>query len=311
MRERVVAVIAHFNGGMAAIPALEALLTQSQPIEGIVVVDDAGDPRKLAELETWLATRPAGPWHVILRKASNQGPAAAFRDGIKEAVRRGAQYAWLCDQDMRPTPDCLRHLVDGLRHLPEASASTPRRVNPATGVVYRQYRVSGTGLRRVPQERQPFRGICVFSGLLLRNPLASVALLPSDYHIDGDDFAFTWRLSTEQGPILYVPEALAQHECGIASRRRFLIKRVTVVLSPTWRLYYRTRNQWRFSREAMPSNMRAAIFFARTFLPVAAAHVLYKADRTAVVRNLWAGCRDARRGVRGRRPERTDADVHT
>lgn len=299
---KVVAVVAHFKGGQAAIPTLSALLEQ-RSLAGLVIVDDGAGGPEADDVERWLSARTDAPWHAFVRLPINGGPASAFAAGLEEAVRRGADLVWLSDQDMRPLPGCLAALVEALRQHPDASGATPLRTDPATGTMYRSYAVEGGRLRRVDArtEAVAFSGITVFSGLLLRDPARAVRLLPRDLFIDSDDFLFTLRLSHDEGVLLSVPDARADHECGQLSRRWFGPVKVTIALSPAWRLYYRARNQWHFTRAATASWPASALMYARTFAPVAVAHLLYQRPRREVVANLAAGVRDAARVLRGRR----------
>lgn len=298
-----VAVVAHFRAGESAIPTLRALLDQRPPLAGLVVVDDGGGGPEADAVEEWLAQASAAPtWREFLRTKENRGPASAFAAGTALAVERGADFVWLSDQDMVPEPDCLATLVHGLRRHPDCSAAVPARTEPVTGLAYRQYRVHRGHLENATSVGPTtFQGIAVFSGLLLRHPPDALTKFPKDLFIDSDDFLFTLRISRETGPLLFVPAARAAHACGLVSRRRLFGIPVPVVLSPNWRLYYRARNQWYFVREAHPSWLGSVLMYARTFTPVAVAHILFQPARRQVLTSILAGLRDAARGVQGKR----------
>ncbi|MGH7425259.1 MAG: glycosyltransferase, partial [Candidatus Methylomirabilales bacterium] len=103
--ERVAAVVVTFNRREVLREALNALLSQTVPLTVLVVDNGSGDSTgRMIEAEF--------PDVVYLGQADNLGPAGGFAVGVEEALRRGAAWVWLFNDDDRPSPDALAHLLE-------------------------------------------------------------------------------------------------------------------------------------------------------------------------------------------------------
>lgn len=91
-------------------------------VSAVVLVDNASeDPsaRALKELE-----RNLDGALIVLRQEENRGSAGGYATGILHAVKEGAEFLWLLDDDNAPLPDALERLWSAYLYL----GADPRNV---------------------------------------------------------------------------------------------------------------------------------------------------------------------------------------
>ncbi|GMA28000.1 glycosyltransferase [Arenivirga flava] len=116
---RVVAVIAAWNRRDLLREALEALLAQTVPLAGIVVVDNGSDDDS-AEVAAQTA-----PDAVVVRFDRNTGGAGGFAAGIAHALELQPDWIWAMDDDTIPTPSALQALLATTAALPGSPSPAP------------------------------------------------------------------------------------------------------------------------------------------------------------------------------------------
>jgi len=117
---RVVAVVVNWNGGEDNLACLRSLLGQTGPPAEIVFVDN-GSSDGSAEL---VAER--FPDVRVLRNAENLGFGGASNQGIALGLERGADAAFLVNNDVELPPDTLAQLVEALGREPGVGIVGPR-----------------------------------------------------------------------------------------------------------------------------------------------------------------------------------------
>ncbi len=189
---------------------LVARLREVPGVAEILVVDNAstdGTGEWLAE-QTDLHARTL---------AENTGGAGGFHDGLAWAMERGADLAWLMDDDGIPAPDCLTTLLthDDLdfwgpavlaEHDPDRLCF-PIRLPGGTRVVHRMAEVEAAadgGL--VDGVVIPFNGVLVTRELVQR-----IGLPRAEFFIWGDDVEYLWRAERAGARIATVVDAHFLH----------------------------------------------------------------------------------------------------
>ena len=122
---RIVAVVVTFNR-LDMLRRQLARLAEVPELDEVLVVDNASTDGT----GEWLRTQPV----TAELLTENTGGAGGFSRGLELAVDRGADLAWLMDDDGLPAADCLARCVldpchDGLSGQRSASAF----VTPALG----------------------------------------------------------------------------------------------------------------------------------------------------------------------------------
>jgi GT2 family glycosyltransferase len=119
MSSAVWAVVVTWNRQALLQQCLTALMAQTRPCDGILVVDNASDDGTEAMLEAWRDRI------TVLRLDRNTGGAGGFNAGMRAAMEGGADRIWLMDDDVLPAADALERLLE------TEAALAARGVDPA------------------------------------------------------------------------------------------------------------------------------------------------------------------------------------
>jgi len=223
---RISAVVVTYNRLELLRELLERLDTIAE-LDEILVIDNAstdGTSQWLADLsgdeDDEHRARP-----VLARTlATNRGGAGGFHDGLEWAMERGADLAWLMDDDGLPDRDCLPRLLDldrldqrgGFdfwgpvvvdRDAPERLVF-PIRLPGGTKVVrdLADVRAAATGTGRLEGIVIPFNGVLVTRELVDR-----IGLPREEYFIWGDDHEYRLRAEAAGARIATVVDAQVKH----------------------------------------------------------------------------------------------------
>ncbi|GAC1381255.1 MAG: hypothetical protein NVSMB48_08850 [Marmoricola sp.] len=212
---RVVAVVVTFNRRDLLARLLTALRATPR-LDEIIVVDNAstdGTDALLAE-----TGGPGVPVHA-LTLATNTGGAGGFHAGLAAALERGADLAWLMDDDGIPDRHCLTRLLEfegsldfwGPAVLAEHDRSQlcfPIRLPGRTAVVSRMADVTAAAAadRLLPDIVIPFNGVLVTRALVER-----IGLPREEFFIWGDDHEYRLRAERAGARIATVVDAFFLH----------------------------------------------------------------------------------------------------
>ncbi len=210
---RVTAVVVTFNR-LALLQRLLARLREVPEVDEVLVVDNASTDGTGA----WLRTQDGLDGVSSRTLADNTGGAGGFADGLAWAMERGADLAWLMDDDGLPDPDCLARLLahDGaldfwgpavLAEHDDTRLCFPIRLPGGTTVVHRMAEVEAAardGL--VPGVVIPFNGVLVTRDLVER-----IGVPRAEFFIWGDDVEYLWRAERAGARIATVVDAHFLH----------------------------------------------------------------------------------------------------
>ncbi|MBA2716719.1 MAG: glycosyltransferase family 2 protein [Propionibacteriales bacterium] len=290
-RQRVLVVVVTWNRRSLLAESLRALMRQSVPPDGIVVVDNAstdgtGDllREQFHNIDTVTATR-------------NIGGAGGFALGVDRALELGCDAIWLLDDDTVAEPTALQALL-------EASVAYPagRPVLVASRVVWTDGRDHPMNTPRAKPgaratERRaaasvgclPIRSASFVSVLVEAETVRKKGLPMADYFLWNDDFEFTTRLIRGRRA-LYCPSSVVVHRTATFG---------STDADPGERFFYEVRNKvWLFGRSGGLNPVEKAVYAASTLRRWA--RTVARSDdratlRLALRRGLAAGVRSAPR----------------
>jgi rhamnopyranosyl-N-acetylglucosaminyl-diphospho-decaprenol beta-1,3/1,4-galactofuranosyltransferase len=237
-RPGIAAVVVTYNRKTLVADCLTALLSQTQPVAEIFVVDNGSDD---GTTEMLRESYQGSVNHI--RNEKNVGSSAAFAQGLRSAYEAGHEWFWMMDDDCLPRPDSLRKLHEAAVRRPDALYG-PIVLEPETGrpVWHR------------PPERMPADGIVAvpglsFNGILVcRRVVANIGFPMSALFISGDDAEYSLRARAKGYQAFIVGESIIHHPLPPYVRRGRVGKHYFVVYprfrSPD-RAYYYFRN-WAF-----------------------------------------------------------------
>mgnify|MGYP004456097563 CR=1 FL=1 len=108
--ERITAITVTFNRTVTLKKCIAALLTQSRPVDDIIIVDNHSKPEERAILDVIAASDERIHLHVL---SDNMGGAGGFEAGMRLAVEKyPADWYWIMDDDAYPRADCLEKLIE-------------------------------------------------------------------------------------------------------------------------------------------------------------------------------------------------------
>ena len=209
---RIVAVVVTFNR-LALLKRQLERLAEVPEVDEVLVVDNSSTDGT----GEWLSSGGAGPSVSARTLPHNIGGAGGFHDGLAWALERGADLAWLMDDDGMPDRDCLSLLLEregldfwGPAVLAEHDPTRlcfPIRLPGRTRVVHAMSEVERAAVHGLIRDVViPFNGVLVTRELVER-----IGLPRAEFFIWGDDVEYLWRASEAGARVATVVAARVLH----------------------------------------------------------------------------------------------------
>jgi len=250
---KVVASILTRNRREVLREALAAVLAQTRPADGLIVVDNAstdGTPAMLAD---------EFPDVRVVQLAENQGATGGFYEAISAGLDDGADWVWLLDDDSIARPTALAALIDAAERV---NASTPPRLmcsrvewsdgnpHPMNHPVLLRWDTDEL-VGSVALGLLPVRAATWVSLLLSRDAIESAGLPARHFFYQADDIEYTARILLD-GRGYFVPDSVVEHRTptlhtAVADDHRFHYHARNTVLmlrGPAWRRWEKPNLVW-------------------------------------------------------------------
>jgi len=214
----VYVVVLNYNGRDHVKVCLNALINQHYSAFSIIFVDNASDDGSV----DWVASQ--FPDIEVIRNCKNMGWSAGNNIGITAALKRGADYIWILNNDIDIDPYCISELI------------AYRKKNPAVGIlepfIYHyddRKRLSNFGGRvdfekhRVVEYNSPeeFRGtpmrerfVTGCAMLVSRDVFDTIGLIDEKFTHYYEDTDFCCRATKAGFDIEVVQPAIMYHKIG-------------------------------------------------------------------------------------------------
>lgn len=275
----VTAVVVTYNRLALLQRCIEALRSQTRPLDGIIVVNNSSTDGT----GEWLHSQP----DLQTVTQENRGGSFGFYTGIKTAFERGFEWIWCMDDDGHTAPDALALLL-------EYSARKPCVINAlvldeadADRIVFK----TGPYTRRsevkeliIEGAANPFNGTLIHRGVVERTGLPQHNLT-----IWGDETEYYNRIRYQQGfPVFTVTAAAHFHP---AQYSVFYKKEWNA--ASDWKTFFFIRNKAFVYAARYRSQLRAWLSYVLFVIAFTATIFVYqKRDRVAKLRLVWAAARD-------------------
>lgn len=266
--ERVVAITVTHNRTKTLEKCLESLLTQSRPIDEIIIVDNNSSTEEKENLKRLSESKKN--IHVLWMK-ENLGGAGGFEAGMKEFQDKfPADWCWIMDDDAYPRKDCLERLLEVSKQLPNVGYLAPL----IYGIDLNEYQfyhhkfLSRLIFRNIPIATSygALNAINKIEANAFVGPLISVkavnlvGIADGSLFIYGDDTEYTYRVSRKMDCYL-VREAVIDHQDPPISANYMDTK-------AWWKEYYSYRNQYFMIREFQNNIIRKIVAYVMLTIPL-------------------------------------------
>lgn len=252
---KITAVVVTYNRLELLKQCLDALHSQTHPVDEIIVINNCSTDGTDSYLEQIKTTRPEIKSTTL---PSNVGGAGGFEAGVAIAVEQGANRVWIMDDDTLPTPTALERLL-------AVSESDPRigftcsRVDWTDGTMHLMNKPLFKGHRRpdTPIDKVTVPIECnaaTFVSLLVkREVIVKVGLPIGEYFIWHDDIEYTSRIVRAGWFGIYVPDSIVIH----STARNLGATIIDAPVGTEKRFYYQVRNQVATKRMDKPALIAA------------------------------------------------------
>lgn len=115
-------VVLNWNGADDTLACLDSLAALKYPNFNVVVVDNGSTDDSLGKLRAYSASYP----FVLLETGRNLGYAGGNNVGTRHALKLGADFVLVLNNDTTVAPDLLEQLVDAARLNPDAGVFSAR-----------------------------------------------------------------------------------------------------------------------------------------------------------------------------------------
>lgn len=216
-------VIPNWNGADYILDCLKSLHAQTQ--KHIVVVVDNGSVDNSVDL-----IEKSYPQTVILRNKTNLGFAGGVNVGLKHAIKNGAEYVALFNNDAVADKNWLEYLVKTALANKEAGIITGKFLQSdgntfdSTGECYSIWGVPSARDRGLADKGQRENEEFVFgatggASLYRVSALNEVGLFDENYFAYYEDVDISFRAQQAGWRVMYQPKAVAYHKISATSSR--------------------------------------------------------------------------------------------
>ncbi|NQU16568.1 MAG: glycosyltransferase family 2 protein [Candidatus Saganbacteria bacterium] len=233
-------IILNWNGGTNLLECLSSLQQIKYPDFQIVVVDNFSSDNSLE------SAKAGCPDLIYLENKENLGFAEGNNTGIRYALKNGADYVLLLNNDAVVTPDFLGFLIDSRPDIacPKIYYYNSKKIwygggflNKLTGFTYHRGEGQLDFDKNAGLEEVDFASGCCI--MIRRLVFDKIGLLDADYYHSHEDADFCLRAKKAGFRCSYVPTSMVYHKLAVSSGGR---------RSPFY-LYYRTRNHLLFKHK--------------------------------------------------------------
>jgi len=226
---RVAVVVLNWNGRDVLPACLEALRAQTWRDFAVLVVDNHSDDNSGALVTTAFADM------TLLALPENLGFAAGNNRGIEHLWRLqpSLEYIALLNNDTRPQPTWLEHLVHALERRPDAGmaaskilqwdgTAAPTTIDTAGDVFYRHglagKRGNGEAAANYAEPDEPF-GACPAAALYRGAMLRETGLFDEAFFAYNEDVDLNFRAQLAGWRCVYEPRAVVWHRVSHSARQ--------------------------------------------------------------------------------------------
>lgn len=280
-----------------------AISTQTTPPTCTLVIDNASTDGTNAWLGRWESATAGSSMRGVVTLATNLGGAGGFAAGMREAMRRGYDWAWMMDDDAAPHPDALMHLCEIATNTSDVYGSLAVCGTETSWLttLLGPPEVSTTTASDIPASASvkslPFLGFFIHRRLIER-----IGLPDAGFFIAADDIEYCMRARRVGARIVVSGQSRIEHPKSRPYTLKLPWHTLTALALPPWKRYYDTRNRLLIARKYYGFRILTQTI-PGSVIRLAAA-LLREPHRAAQFKAWCCGMFDGLLGIRGRRHDR-------
>jgi GT2 family glycosyltransferase len=161
--EKVSIIILNWNGLKDTLECLESVFKLDYPNFEVIVVDNGSTDNSVEEVKR------SHPGAILIENGKNLGFTGGNNIAMRHAMKRGADYLWLLNNDTTIEPDTLAKLVEVSEKFPEVGMISPvirfyykpKRIQFAGGYIHLKQQKTGYS-KAIPKESSTRHIYCDF-----------------------------------------------------------------------------------------------------------------------------------------------------
>jgi GT2 family glycosyltransferase len=250
-KEKIAAVVVTYNRKQLLKECLDALLSQTRPLDSIILIDNAstdGTPEFLKE-SGYLDNSKID----YVRLPENTGGAGGFYEGVKRGHEKGYDWLWLMDDDSEPKKNALE-ILSFYFNLKNVSALSCFQLDKEMRIDYPHrgyfnFKNVFSGIVKSFDETEINKDFVEidhssFVGLLIkRSSISKIGYPKKEFFIHYDDVEYCIRLRKE-GKIFLIPKSIIINKEANRGEEKSFLGKVSYRknFEKFWLTYYGIRN---------------------------------------------------------------------
>ena len=227
-KETICAVVVTFNRKAVLEKCLYSLLSQTHPLNSVIIVDNASTDGTEEMLSKQFFHNPI---FKCINLGENIGGAGGFHFGSKYAFEKGYSWIWMMDDDCLPDKRCLENLLSNTENRTDIYSPVMISLEDRQTVLWGLKGDANTGNHDVCP--LPFNGF-----LIHRERIEIIGFPEKEFFIYGDDTDYSLRAISSGSRLIMVTNSILYHPCKNMLKDFNIIK---MFLNKIW-VYYKLRN---------------------------------------------------------------------
>lgn len=251
MNEQACAVVVTYNRKELLAECLNALLNQTQPLDEIILVDNASTDgtTEFLQKKGYLNNSKV----TYKRLLENTGGAGGFHEGMKMGYEKGYDWLWLMDDDSIPHLDAFGNLIkykpsqnNSIYALTSAVLYPDGEICTVNGFFdFKNFFWQPAKIQDYLEKEYFEVDTATFVGFLIRRQTIENLGYPiKEFFIRYDDTEYCLRIRKNGGKIIVVPKSQIVHRIEKPSSQKISFGEFF-----SWKEYYDLRNKLHTYRE--------------------------------------------------------------
>lgn len=234
------ALIVTYNRKKLLIDCLSAILSQTKPVNKIIIIDNASTDGTFDELKNGNFLDLEVLEYIPL--SENSGGAGGFSYGMEHAFKAGADYIWMMDDDAVPHTDALEKLMMHVtpNHIYGSLAVNGEHTSWTTRLLpeNKDIHIKNEIPDLYEVQSLPFLGFLTSKEIYQKIGLPNVS-----YFIAADDTEYCMRAQQAGFKIYICGRSQIDHPKSERYVFKFLFQELNCLKLVPWKRYYDTRNR--------------------------------------------------------------------